>query len=346
MKNINEELTKWAIDKINKEYQGEISLLLAHDTLRLEEDKGEYALSFFIPETEHAYNLSKTFIIDGKGYDLYPISWNRMESFAEVKEYNTTSLADARILYAKDEACKERFEQLQKRLKKNLSNAEFMYKKSLEHLNIAMQIYQTMVFENSICNIRKASGYIIDYLAVAVADLNHTYFKTTQIYQMEELRTMKEIPAEFITLYEKIIHADGVEEIKQLCYEIINTTRQFIKEKKDNTVKSKPEANFKNLADWYQELCYTWRRIYVHCEKKDSVRVFMWGCMLQYELDIIKEEFGLEELDLLSAYGADDLTPFYNRAKKLEERIVAVIEEHGIVIDAYDNIEEFLKKNR
>lgn len=345
MKNINKELTKWAINKINTEFKGEVSLLLAHDTLRLEDDKGPDALSFFIPETEHAYNLAKTFIIDGVGHDLFPISWSRMEKFAELKEYNTTCLADAEILYAKDEEVRERFVQLQNRLRENLKNHEFMYKSSLEHLNIAMQIYQNMVFENSLCQIRKASGHIIDYLAKAVADINRTYFKSSQINQMEELEAMNEVPADFITLYEKVIYAKDVEGIKQLCYEIIKTTREFLKEKKEKVVRKIPDVDFKKLADWYQELCYTWRRIYMDCEKKDVVRAFMWGCMLQYELDVVKEEFDLKEFDLLSVYRADDLMPLYNRAKELEKRIVTTIEDHGIVIDAYDNLEQFLAKN-
>ena len=346
MKNINKELTEWAIEKINTEYKGEVSLLLGHDTLRLEEDKGESAISFFIPETEHAYGLSKTFIINGIGYDLFPISWSRMESFAEIKEYNTTCLADAKILYAKDGTARKRFELLQNKLKENLKDSEFMYKKALEHLNVAMQIYQTMMFEDSLCQIRKASGFIIDYLSIAVADLNHAYFKNSQLYQMDDLSMMKEVPVNFIKLYERVIYEIDADELKKLCYEIINTTRQFIKKKKDKNENVRTNKNFNDLADWYQELCYTWRRIYVCCEQKDTVRAFMWGCMLQYELDVEKEEFGLEEFDLMSSYCADDLTLLSNRAEELEKRMVTVIKEHGAKIDAYSSLEEFLEKNK
>jgi hypothetical protein len=104
-------------------------------------------------------------------------------------------------------------------------------------------------------------------------------------------------------------------------------------------------TDFQNLADWYQELCYTWRRIYYWCDQGDAVKVYVWGCLLQHELDIEKEEFGLKEMDLLGKYSAEDLPGFRRRAEELQKYIVEEINNHGVVLDEYDSIDDFLAQN-
>lgn len=44
--------------------------------------------------------------------------------------------------------------------KNNLENPKFTFNKALKFLNTAMEIYQTMMFEDSLCVVRKAAGGI------------------------------------------------------------------------------------------------------------------------------------------------------------------------------------------
>ncbi|MCL2486732.1 MAG: hypothetical protein FWE86_03945, partial [Oscillospiraceae bacterium] len=94
-------LTDWVVKKIETEYSNDVCLLIEHTALKLEKDMDAAAFSFYIPATNRANGLARTFIIDGIGYDLFPMSWERIERMADVKEYNTTCLADAVILWAK-----------------------------------------------------------------------------------------------------------------------------------------------------------------------------------------------------------------------------------------------------
>lgn len=345
MKTVNERLTDWAINKIETEYKDDVCLLIGHNTLKLEKDMDETGLSYFIPASENADGLARTFIIDGIGYDLFPMSWERIEGMAALDEYNTSCLGDVKILYYRNEEDKKRFLELQAKLKDNLRNPEYMLNKALEKLNFAMEIYQTMIFEETLYKVRKASGYIADFLSMAVAYANLTYFKNGQTNQIPDLLAMESIPKDFIRLYEEIVKAGSSEELKKLCYEMIYNTRQFLSAKKGKNENGSCNRNFKELADWYQELCYTWRRVYHWCDENDAVRSFIWGCYLQYELDIVREEFGLGEFDLLGSFNADDMTAYRKQAEALEKQIVSVIEEHGVTIDAYASADDFLKKN-
>lgn len=345
MEAVNGKLINWVIGKIEKEYKDDVCLLIGSDVFKLEQDAEGTSFGYFVAANEKAYNLARTFIIDGVGYDLYPRSWDRIEKMAGLDDYNPTLLGNVKILYYRRIEDKNRFLALQAKLQENLKNNEFMFKKALERLNVAMQIYQTMMFEESIGKVRMAAGFIADYLSVAVAFLNQTYFKYSQINQISELSSMKEVPQNFISYYRAIIHAESADELKNLCHVMILSTRKFIKSRKTENKNKACNADFHNLADWYQELCYTWRRIYYWCGQKDAQKAFIWGCYLQQELDIVKEEFGLKEMDLCGKYNADDLSDFRKRAEELERYVVAEIHNHGAELDEYNSIEDFLSKN-
>ena len=70
-------LTQWAIHKIETEYKEDIALLIGIKGHSTDGDCHGECFDFFVPATEHGYNLSQTFIIDGIGHDLYPRSWER-----------------------------------------------------------------------------------------------------------------------------------------------------------------------------------------------------------------------------------------------------------------------------
>ncbi|MEA4888926.1 MAG: hypothetical protein VB070_05640 [Clostridiaceae bacterium] len=339
-------LVDWAIRKIKKEYKDDICLLIGHQTLKLEKDMEDTALSFFIPDpdSEKALNLARTFMINGIGHDLFPMSWERVEGLAGLTEYNTSCLGDGQILYYRNESDKNRFLALQAKLQENLHNRVFMFNKALEKVDMAMEIFQTMIFEESLGKVRKAAGYIADFLSIAVAAVNLTYFKNGQTYQIRDLAAMQDLPEDFIALYNAIVETQTKERLKELCYKMIRTTRHFLGVRKTGT-KERSHPDFADLASWYQELCYTWRRVYHWCDQKDPVKSFIWGCSLQYELDIVVEEFGLDSIDFLGAYSADDLPVYRKMAEAAENKILSIIAEHGVKLDAYASIEEFLAKN-
>ena len=62
---------------------------------------------------------------------------------------------------------------------------------------MAMEIFQTLVFQTSLAQVRKGAGYIMEFLAVGIAFANHTYLKATQTYMIEELEKMDALPENF-----------------------------------------------------------------------------------------------------------------------------------------------------
>ncbi len=63
-------------------------------------------------------------------------------------------------------------------------------------------------------------------------------------------------------------------------------------------------------------------------------------------MDKVGEEYGLADLDnIFSAFDRDNLSAFRARAEAVQKKIVAAIEAHGVTLDDYASVEEFLRKN-
>ena len=344
MKKTGERLADWAVRKIESEYRDDVALLLEHKTLDLEKDTDATCFGFYIPATNRANGLAKTFIVDGIGYDLFPMSWERIERMADVKEYNTTCLADATILWARSEEDKQRFSSLQARLQANLQNPQYMLERAKKWFDTAKDIYQDTLFEEKLYKMRENAGHICDLLAITVAFVNQRFFSHGQTSQLKELSDMKKVPANFAELYQKIIAESSPDTQKRLCYELIKTTASYLGELEKNKSRTS-SPDFSELAAWYQELCYTWRRVYHWCDVNDPVNAYIWCCNLQGEVDEWGGKFGIADIDIFGSFKSDDLAGFRKRAELVEQSFIQAIKDNGGQIDEYKTVEDFLKAN-
>lgn len=342
----NDMIVEWAVKRIEEEYKDDVSLLLTYGSY---ENGTANPLSdvdfYFIPKTERAYELCKTFIVEGVGFDLFPMSWERVEGIAEFNEVLTPCLANVRILFCNSEEDRKRFEELQCRLKKNLNNKSFMLEKAYKKMEEVMKSYSKAIFEEDICELRTLAGYIVMDLADVVAYANQTYFKGGLKKQMEDLKTIENTPVDFVLSYESVIKLNSANGIKECCYNIIKNTRSFLKDERDRVVNGDKKVDYKGLAELYQEIVSTWNKIYVCCDSGNYNLAYISGVCLQDVLNMAAEENGLDKFDLMSDYDSDNLNQFKERAMELQEKFVKIIEDNGIVIEAYNNVEEFLEKN-
>lgn len=345
MKYISNELNAWAIDKIKKDFHEDVALLIGHEHWKIAPDGEEISFNFFIPSSDRGYNLSQTFIIDDIGYDLFPMSWERVEGLANLNEGLTTCLIDGVILYARSEEEKERFFKLQKQAQNNLSDKEFTYRKGLEKINIAMELFQNMLFEKSLSGVRKASAYVASYLAEAIATVNGTYFNRGPESEISKLSELSDVPSGFIDLYQNTATAKTIEESKDICYKMLATTRDFFSARKPDKELEVKDYNFQDLADWYQECIYWFRRLYYYLDLNDAAKCFVWGCRLQSEIDCITKDFGLETTELMDVFDSSDLSIFRKRTEDIQQYIVSEIRKHDVKIQEFKNLDEFLMQN-
>jgi len=144
--------------------------------------------------------------------------------------------------------------------------------------------------------------------------------------------------------YMQVLKEQNGEAQKALCYELICDVQVFLEGMStyDEGKEEQKEKNFQDLADWYGELSYTWLRIRYYASKQDYIKVYMWGIYLQHELNQVCEDFGLERLELMDYYEADNLEKIVKQADLIEVKMRQVIEAGGGKIHEYATAEEFL----
>jgi len=341
MSEVETRLADWAIKKIESEYRDDVCLLLEHKSLRLGADMEAKSFSFYIPATNRANGLARTFIIDNIGYDLFPMSWDRIERMADVKEYNTTCLAEGEILWSRSEDDRQRFISLQARLQANLQNPQYMLERAKKWLNTVKEIYQDTLFEEKLYKVRENAGYICDLLSIAVAFVNQCYLSHGQTNQIHELSAMKKIPDDFVKLYREIIVEPSPDVQKHLCHNLIMNTKTFL-DGQEKRIADTSAPDFTELASWYQELCYTWRRVYYWCDMNDPINAYLWCCMLQNEVDEWGARFGIAEPDILGVFDENNLAVFRSRAEAVERQFRQAIIENDVELDEYKSIDDFL----
>ena len=113
---------------------------------------------------------------------------------------------------------------------------------------------------------------------------------------------------------------------------------------KNPTEKENAKIDFQNLADWYQELSLTWRRIRYFCKNNMAEKAYIDACYLQEEFLYIAQEYNIEELNLLDSFDKENLSLLADRSNQLEKIIQGILAEHQIKINSYNSVEDFLSK--
>ncbi len=218
-----------------------------------------------------------------------------------------------------------------------------MFERGLEWLNNAMEISKTLQFEDALFKVRKAAGAIFEYLTVAITCYNQTYNKGFD--RLSDLKTMKLVPSGFVEKCIQIIAAKSAREIKNLCHDIIKSVRDFFETNDTRARNTSCTPDYQNLANWYQECCYYFKRIYHFCSENDFVNAFRESGGIQTDLEEISKDYNIPELDILTHYDANNLSDFAIKVKSAEDCIVSAIEAKKVKLDSYSTVDEFILKN-
>lgn len=336
--NTDKFVTEWVLNTVKEKYADDIALVVSHSTLRINDE--QQVMSYFVPITDRGRSFAQTFILEGCGYDIWGIEWERLEQFASLNEYNITCLADGEVLYARTPEDRERFERLKIRQKLNLADPILQRAHALEAFAQAKQIYFQMLFAKG-SDVKVGAAYVLDCLARAICFSKGGYFSKSQTEQLAELQQIGGCPEGFAELYTAVICQKEEKKQKEQCYELICIVESYL----ENPKKAVPqEYHFQDLADWYGELSYTWLRIRHYCREGNVTKAYMWGCMLQEELNRVCEDFGLAKMELMEKFAPEGLGEFAEHANVLEEEMRERIMAGGGKIREYHSTEEFLNE--
>ncbi len=351
-KEINDKLVTWIVNKVTTEYAEDISLVCIYGSyINGTANSKSDVDCYFIPRTERGYKLADCFIIDGVGYDIFPMSWERVTRIADLQSTLAPLVGDARIIYCRDTSDSERFQAMQERLKSNLSNQEYAGETAAKRCEEAMEMYSGMMQSRGAKDIRKWAGTIIMKLADAVAVYNHDYYHYGLKKQFEDLEhNFLDVSREIVNGYKNVVEAADMEEVKKYTCKMLKDVCEYmnitlaIPEVSDNSeeeeAKECTNVNASWLAGLYEEICSTFNKIYVCCENNNYILAFLSAVCLQWELDDAGSA-GCPAYDLLSGFDYTNLNNLWEVTQKVETDFVSFITENGGSIKKYDSFETF-----
>jgi len=347
-KEINDKVVEWIINKVKTEYADDVSLVLLYGSyINGTANSKSDVDCYYIPKTERGYNLETGFILNGVGYDLFPISWERI---ADLQECLLPLVGDVQVVYCGDPRDLERFKEIQSKLHSNLANDEYVKDIAQKRCEDANRMCEQMKLGGSLSEIRKIAGHVIMTLADAVAIYNHDYFHFGLKKQYENLASnFPDVPQSIVTGYKKVVTAlnenDIIDKTADLLKNVCDYTQSKVKSQVDiisNEAAVAAEVNASWLAVLYEEISSTFNKIYVCCESGDYILAFLSAACLQRELDDAKEA-GSPSYDLLSNFDYRELGKLAERTRMIEADFVELIKNSGGKIKSYDSWEAFVQ---
>jgi len=341
----------WAIGKVESEYPDDVCLLIVYGSYV---NRTEGPLSdvdfYYVPASERAGELCRTFIVEDIGYDLFPIDWQGLEGLSMLDEPLVPLLGASEIAYCRSPADRRRFEGLRDTLRRNLADTAFMHRKAVDALSRAAGHWARLLRADDLCTCRSLAGGILLGLSDAVAYENQTYYHYGLKAQPHDLRAMERLPDGFLAGYLSLPEARTVGQIREACDTLIATTGTLIGcdvatlnlTAEPDVPRQEPRAiDWARLAEDYGETLSTFNKVYASCDRGDAMLAFISAVCLQDALDDV---FSGIHLDVLSAFDAADLPRYAEHVRAVEAQLVAYI-ERGASITRYPSVDAFLGAN-
>lgn len=333
---MNEQILNTIIEKIKKDYINDIAIISIYGSYVRGDAYEKSDIDFyFIPKTDKGNELQTGFILDGIGYDLWPMSWERLESLAEYKGM-VSLIADAKVIYHSCDADLGRFAELQKKAK-NPSNIDFDGE-ARKIIESCKQSFFDMVCCSDFSAQKETAIKIIENLIFAVALINKTYTHSGWGKSVDEVSKMDRVPERFSELCNIVICA-------QTNISIADSTRLLLNNTANLLSKNQVPFDIQNdFSMFYEEAKSLYNKLYNACDKNDTVTALMAGASLQHDMSSmlgIKDYQRIGFPDIVSDFHCDSLQIYKNTVIQHEQCLVSFLHEHDVKINIYDTFDDF-----
>lgn len=343
MNSRNEAILEIYLQRIRRHYADDIALAFTYGST-VTGDAGPLSdLDLvFVPKTKRGQEMAMTFILDGVGYDFFPMSWARLEEIASFDESLTSLIAESMVVYSASYEYEERFEQLRGWI---MDTLDFplrmpMVEKARAQVDKALVACANMQMATDYGRLRQHSAGALYYLSEAVCILNNRYFKRGIKRRMEELRAMRQLPEDFEMLYYDVIDATEEEVIRQTTWALARSVQAFYD--KMYAATREPALPQEVLTGTYEEMCCNWKnKIAQACEQNDSELAFLAGTSLQEFLDTMVKKGGIRDIDVMRYFRANDLPSFKWAYDQADAQYLEEMKRFDVPICRYASLDAF-----
>lgn len=330
------------IEKIEREYKDDVAVVVIMGSTIYGETHEKSDLDmYFVVNTPRGNELGMAFIIDGIGFDFWPISWERLTRMANHDERVTSIITEGQIIYYGSDADLKKFNAL-KEMALDVSDSKKFIDKSKKVFDQVYKHYFHLDQAVSLSEARMSGLNVIYPLTNALALLNRDTVKRGRGKLKGELLQMPLVPNDFERLYDVIFATNSVEEIKASIHQLILNTEDLIE---SETIKYRPINDFKDqLHGFYEELINYYNKIRRGCEIGDYVTAFYAANEIVGEIEDVMQYTSISATnlpDIIGAYTLSDIQGFLDTVDQHQQAFVSLLEENGVELLVFEDMNAF-----
>lgn len=334
------------IEKIKQDYNEDVAVVVIMGSTIYEDTHSRSDLDmYFVVNDPRGNELGMTFIIDGIGFDFWPISWERLERIANHDERITSIITEGRILYFSTEKDLKKFQDLREKAL-DVSDTKKFTEKSRKIFDQVYKKYFIMERTDKLSEVRRLGISIINSLAWSLALLNKTTIKRGRGKLKAEILNMELFPDNFEVDYDLIFDSNNINAVKKSIHNLIINTEDLINKEEKNISE---RLDFKNqLIGFYEELINNYNKIYHACELGDHVTALFAAAEIEQEIEDAFSGTGvsLNELPkLVDKFNKDELYNFPKTAELHQRSFEALLKHKGVeirIFKDFEDLEEFV----
>ena len=326
---------------------------------------------FYIPDEGKAESLSSQFVLDGRPYDFWPVSWELAEDIANAKSnrpwaVSASLVADAKVLYHRSQEDLDRFNALKARI------AELTKPESRGIMaGRALDEFRTTLFQLGQMRLAATSGDMAGmhwagwkFAGSAVnclALINQTYFTKGWSANLSQVLAMRQKPAGLEDMLKGIMASGPPDNILEQADRLANEVRGILLAAQASLSETSDARDV--FKDFYFFVVEYVGKVLSACERMDVMAAGSAAFHLQEEICRLmnKVENGFYGTDfyllgeyagayekagfpnLLESASRGDLAALARQARQLDEKIREWFERYSIALNILAD-EEHLRR--
>lgn len=330
------------LSKIEMGYANDISIVACYGSYITGTSNAKSDLDFyFIPKTDRGNEMSYQFIIDGIGYDLWPLTWERAESIIRLDNHLISIIDNAKPVYCSDELELARFANVKECLSENLKDKGIFSRKASDSIKNAKAMFGDLYnCKDDYAELKAMSINILEEVMRTIAFENETYVRKGFTNLKNELKNMKNIPNNFIDATWKIIKSNTKEEMINSIAILLGDVEQVNMTKKEKS-RELTEPTADTLKGFYEEIKSTYNKMLIACDEKDYLKTYFITNTLDKDT---KYYFGTRynEFPVLQRDSEVDFEKLKELSISHEQTMRKILGEFNIRINEYRNVDEFM----
>ena len=337
-----EKIAELFIGKIRKDYTDDVALVVVMGSYiyGATHDRSDLDL-YFVPKTQKGYQLGFTFILAEIGFDLWPISWQRLESIARHEERITSIVTEGKVLYYACQEDLDRFQKL-KSVALDVQNTSDFTKKSKEVFEESYRLIYRIQEAETLSELRQYGIRFINTLGYALSILNCNTVKRGRGKLKKELLDNALIPDDFEACYDSLFLSGDMEVIRNDLSRLLKSTEKLIHQELDRYGQKGSAREV--LPGFYEELITSYNKIYHAAEVNDPYTALFAACELQHEIRDVLQYMDLEKPDLpdlAKAYDPDDLYALMISAEKHKKAFEDFLKAQHVPVRRFKDLSEY-----